>query len=171
MRLDGLGDIDPVSMRGPSFTIAANPGRDEVGRSLDNEVSKKKRKAAAKWEAESTKRRPSSHRSGSRTLRASSARGRVGLSPAAQRLLNSTPGRSKSGFGDSQLRQSYTVRPASSSRQRHSGGGSGSSRRPSSTSSVRSGGSGATPVLAGAGAAGAPVPPQNVSVTDNLLNL
>lgn len=172
MRLDVVGDVDPLSVQGPSFTIPAYPGRDEVGRELDNEVNKRKRKAAKKREAASSKRRQSSERSGSRfSASRGSARASVGLSPAAQRLLNSTPGRSKGGFGDSQLRKSYTVRPSSSSRQHSSGSGGGSSRRSGSTSTARSS-SGATPVAAAAaGLEGAPLLPQGASVTDNLLNL
>lgn len=188
--------LDGDDLRGPSFTIpgtallllsserfsvflrvisdvcgsvfAEVSNRDEVGRELDAKVARKKQATAAAKSKQST-RRPSSGRSATGGFSAT-RRSSVGLSPAAQRLLNSTPGRSRSSGGAmSDLRRTYAsaaagTRPGSSSRSTRPPSRP-TSGRPSS--SVRSGsGSAASSVLeeasAGAGSS---------SVTDNLLNI
>ena len=157
-----------ADLYGCAFAEVSN--REEVGRELDAKVARKKQAAAAAKSKEST-RRPSSGRSATGGFSAT-RRSTVGLSPAAQRLLNSTPGRSRSSGGAmSDLRRTYaaaaaTTRPGSSSRSMRPVSSS-TSGRPSS--SVRSGTDGA--VLVSSVCEGASATGGSSSVTDNLLNI
>lgn len=141
--------------------ITDMPSREEVGRELDAKVTRKKQAAAAAKSKRSA-RRPSSGRSGTIGFSAS-RRSSVGLSPAAQRLLNSTPGRSRSSGGVmDDLRRSYTSKKPGSSRSTRP---SPNSRHAISSSNVRS--SARSPSVEGDRATtGVPS-----SVTDNLLNI